>query len=143
MFNFGEDSSSIPWLHFMSLLSVHNVRGNMVEKIEVEKKTALENIVLTRVLHLNAMIQGIVVGLVLGSVIFFATNWLILKGGDRVGPHLSLLGQFFIGYRVTFAGSLIGFAYGFVVGFVGGYAVAKLYNWFARRREHYPTAAAT
>lgn len=56
------------------------------------------------------------------------TNWLVIKGGPVVGPHLTLLGQFFLGYRVTFVGSLIGFAYAFVVGFVGGFAVAWIYN---------------
>jgi NhaP-type Na+/H+ or K+/H+ antiporter len=96
---------------------------------------ALEEIVLTRVLHLNATIQGIVAGLVLGLAIFVATNWLILRGGDRIGPHLSLLGQFFIGYGVTFTGSLIGFMYGFGSGFIGGYMVATIYNWLVRRRE--------
>jgi hypothetical protein len=96
---------------------------------------ALENIVLTRVLSLNATIQGVVTGLVVGFSIFLATNWLILKGGETVGPHLALLGEFFIGYRVTFVGSLIGFAYGFVSGFAAGYLVAKIYNWFTARRE--------
>jgi hypothetical protein len=60
---------------------------------------------------------------------------LIVKGGAIVGPHLSLLGQFFIGYRVTFVGSLIGTAYGFVGGFLVGYTVAHLYNWIADLRE--------
>lgn len=100
-----------------------------------EDKRAIEEIVLTRVVRLNATIQGIVVGLVVGLGIFIATNWLILKGEEPAGPHLALLGQFFIGYRVTFVGSLIGFAYGFVSGFLGGYTVARLYNWFASRRE--------
>jgi ABC-type dipeptide/oligopeptide/nickel transport system permease subunit len=52
-----------------------------------------------------------------------------------VGPHLSLLGQFFIGYQVTFVGSLIGFAYGAIIGFIGGYTVSTLYNWLAGLRE--------
>ena len=46
-----------------------------------------------------------------------------------VGPHLSLLGQFFIGYQVTFVGSLIGLAYGFVTGFLVGYCGARIYNF--------------
>ncbi len=97
------------------------------------EKKALEEIVLTRVLRLNATIQGVVAGLVSGLGIFVVTNWLILKGGKLVGPHLALLGQFFIGYDVTFVGSLIGFAYGFTTGFLGGYATANIYNWFASR----------
>lgn len=95
----------------------------------------LQQLVLTRLLRLNAKVQGIVTGIVAGLTVFFATNWLILKGGDVVGPHLSLLGQFFIGYRVTFVGSLIGFAYAFVIGFIVGYGVAQIYNWIANVRE--------
>jgi hypothetical protein len=100
-----------------------------------EHEKALEEVVLTRLLYLNATAQGIATGIVAGLGVFIATNLLILKGGDVVGPHLSLLGQFFLGYRVTFVGSLIGFAYAFVCGFSGGYGVAWIYNWVADLRE--------
>lgn len=93
------------------------------------------DVVLTRLARFNATVQGLVCGMLLGSAIFVATNWLILKAGEAVGPHLALLGQFFIGYRVTFVGSLIGFGYGFTTGFIAGYLVARLYNWFGVRRE--------
>jgi hypothetical protein len=100
-----------------------------------------EEIVLTRLLRLNAMVQGIVTGLIFGLAIFIATNWLILKGGEVVGPHLALLSQFFIGYRVTFVGSLIGLAYGSVGGWLIGYCMASIYNWVvdlkdSRRQGH-------
>jgi hypothetical protein len=95
----------------------------------------LEQIILTRLVRLNAKIHGLVTGLVAGLGLFIATNWLVLKGGKMVGLHLALLGQFFIGYRVTFLGSLIGFAYAFVCGFVIGYSIARMYNWFADLRE--------
>jgi hypothetical protein len=98
-------------------------------------RSAFESLVLTRVMRLNAIIQGVVTGLVAGLAIFIATNWLVLKGGTVVGPHLALLGQFFLGYRVTFVGSLIGFAYSFVLGFGVGYGVARMYNWLVDIRE--------
>ena len=80
------------------------------------------------VLRLNGNILGIVLG-ILGAIgIFVATNWLVIKGGDAVGPHLSLLGQYFIGYRVSFVGSLIGMAYAFVVGYIAGRLVGVVYN---------------
>lgn len=100
-----------------------------------EGKKALQEVVLTRALHLNATLQGIVTGLVAGLVVFTATNWLVLKGGEVVGPHLALLDQFFIGYRVTFLGSLIGFAYAFALGYVVGYLVARIYNLIISQRE--------
>lgn len=96
---------------------------------------AFEKVLLTRLLRLNATVQGVVTGIVTGLAIFIATNWLILKGGEVVGPHLALLDQFFIGYRVTFVGSLIGAAYGFFCGFLGGYCVSRIYNWLADARE--------
>lgn len=100
-----------------------------------EEQKRLEEVVLARLLRLNATVQAIVAGIVTGLVVFIATNWLVIKGGDVVGPHLALLGQFFIGYRVTFAGSLIGFAYGFASGFLVGYFVASLYNWVVDLKE--------
>ena len=102
-----------------------------------DDKRALESLVLTRLMRLNATVQGVVTGLVAGLAIFIATNWLIIKGGPVVGPHLALLGQFFVGYRVTFVGSLIGFAYGFVLGFGVAYGVARMYNWLADVRERH------
>jgi len=93
-----------------------------------KEEKSVEKIVMTRLLRVSAVVHGIVTGLIVGLGIFIATNWLVLKGGRVVGPHLFLLSQFFIGYRVTFVGSLIGFGYGFLLGFVLGYAIAWLYN---------------
>lgn len=101
----------------------------------VQDEKAIEKVVLTRLLRLNATILGLVIGLLTGIGIFIATNWLVLKGGSVVGPHLVLLNQFFVGYEVSFVGSLIGFGYGLVTGFAIGYAVARIYNWIAEIRE--------
>lgn len=98
-------------------------------------KRELELLLHTRLMRLNATVQGVVTGTLAGLGIFIATNWLIIKGGPVVGPHLALLGQFFIGYRVTFVGSLIGFGYGFVLGFVVAYGVARMYNAVVDVRE--------
>ena len=101
----------------------------------------LEKFVLLKVMRLNAIIQGIVVGLMVGLAILIATLWLVLKGGPVVGPHLGLLSQFFVGYDVTFLGSLIGFGYGFAFGFSIGYVTAKIYNSLAAWRENQAPAA--
>ena len=94
-----------------------------------------EKEVAVRLARLHARAQGIALGLILAGGIFIATNWLVIKGGETVGPHLGLLGQYFIGYDVTFLGSLVGAAYGFVLGFVIGYVITLLYNFFASRRD--------
>jgi hypothetical protein len=83
---------------------------------------------------LNAKAFGLVLGLLCGLLIFMATNLLVLKGGEHVGPHLMLLSQYFIGYRVTFWGSLIGFAYGFALGTLSGAFIGWIYNKIAAFR---------
>jgi hypothetical protein len=108
-----------------------------------DNRETIEKIVLTQVMRLNASIHGVVSGLVAGLGLFVATNWLVLKGGPIgpegdaiIGPNLALLSQFFIGYNVTFLGSIIGFVYAFVVGFAVGFFIAKVYNWIVDWREH-------
>jgi hypothetical protein len=86
-----------------------------------------------RVLRLDAIAQGITMGILTGLTVFVATNWLVLKGGDVVGPNLALLSQFFLGYRVTFLGSLVGFAWGFFYGGMAGYLVSAIYNRLVQR----------
>ena len=88
-----------------------------------------------RILRLDAAAQAISMGILLGLGVFVATNWLVLKGGPVVGPNLALLAQFCPGYRVTFFGSCVGFAYGFVYGAAGGYAVSAIYNFCVERRR--------
>ncbi len=87
------------------------------------------------VLWLNSGALGLSLGLLCGLAIFIATNWLVLKGGDPVGSHLRLLGQFFIGYEVSFPGSLIGFVYGFAVGTLSGASIGWIYNKFVEFRN--------
>jgi protoporphyrinogen oxidase len=72
---------------------------------------------------------GAAVGLAFGLLIFAATFLLVLRGGDLIGPNLQLLGQFFPGYTVTLAGSLLGLAYGFLGGFLLGWGYAFLRNF--------------
>jgi ABC-type dipeptide/oligopeptide/nickel transport system permease subunit len=50
------------------------------------------------------------------------------RGEYIVGPHLQLLSQFFIGYKVSFLGSIIGFFYGFALGTLCGTAIGWIYN---------------
>ncbi len=80
------------------------------------------------VARLHARAWGIGMGLVLAVGLFVATNVLVLKGGENVGEHLSLLGIYFPGYRVSFLGSLIGFVYAFVLGYALGRIPGMVYN---------------
>jgi hypothetical protein len=86
-------------------------------------------------LRLNARAWGIALGLFFGLGLFLATNLLVLKGGVTVGPHLRLLGVFLPGYRVTFAGSLVGFAYAFIIGYGFGWTIGRVYNALVRSSD--------
>lgn len=103
---------------------------------------SVESMVSVRIRHLDAVFSGVGAGLVAGLGLFVATNWLLLKGGEVVGPHLALLGQFLPGYEVTFAGSVIGLAYGLAGGFLAGYGVSALYNRLARAQKPSVASAA-
>lgn len=87
-----------------------------------------EQILERAVLRLNANILGLVLGILAGLGLFIVTNFLILKGGEVVGPHLALLRAFFPFYSVTFMGSIVGFVYGLVCGYVAGFIIASVYN---------------
>ena len=102
--------------------------SNHVSRASFEPADQTDQILERAVVRLNANILGIVFGIIAGLGIFIATNFLILKGGDVVGPHLALLGNFFPFYRVTFLGSIIGFAYGLLTGYVAGFIIATVYN---------------
>ncbi len=80
------------------------------------------------VARMQAGILALVFGLIGGLGVFLMTAWLLVKGGDRVGPHLSLLGQYFIGYSVSWTGSIIGLFYGALCGGVIGWVIGKIYN---------------
>jgi hypothetical protein len=94
------------------------------------------------ILRLNSKILGLILGLLFGLAVFIATNWLVIKGGRVdangrivVGPHLELLSQFFIGYHVSFVGSIVGFAYGLAIGTLCGALVGWIYNKFVDFRN--------
>lgn len=105
--------------------------GNKNTAIESERETLM-----IRTLWLNVKVFALAAGFICGLGILTATLWLVVKGGNPVGPHLKLLGQFFWGYRVTFAGSFIGFGYGFVVGAVGGGCIGGVYNRLAIYKDN-------
>ena len=84
-------------------------------------------------IRLNAHAWGIALGLLFGLGLFVATIILVLKGGPVVGPHLALLGAYLPGYRVTFAGSVVGMAYGAAIGYGAGWLLGSVYNALLHR----------
>lgn len=88
-----------------------------------------ETSVLRAAIRLNAMIMALAFGLLGGAILWLSTVILLLRGGEKVGVHLSLLSVFFPGYSVTWAGAWIGLLWGFLFGALSG---AILYWSFAR-----------
>jgi hypothetical protein len=80
------------------------------------------------VARLKAGILSLVFGLIAGTGLFAMTAVLLLDGGPDAGLHLQLLGNYFIGYQVTWPGAFIGFAWGFVAGGAVGWTIGILYN---------------
>lgn len=106
------------------------------------EKQSKEEKLFSGVVLLNSQIMGLVFGVILGLVIFIMTNWIVIKGGHItdsgeyvIGPHLKLLGQYFIGYKVSFLGSIIGMLYGFAVGTMCGAAIGWIYNKIVQIRN--------
>jgi hypothetical protein len=72
--------------------------------------------------------MGGAVGMVSGAGLFLATIILLLKGGTVIGPNLSLLNNYLIGFEVTWKGAFVGFIEACVIGFIIGYVFAWLRN---------------
>ncbi len=79
-------------------------------------------------LRLDRLAFGVSVGAPAGLLLFLATVFLALKGGEVVGPNLVLLGQYFPGYTVTLSGSFLGLVYGSLSGFLAAWTFAFLRN---------------
>jgi len=89
--------------------------------------------------RLRASVMAVTFGFVGGTGLFMLTAWLLVRGGDPVGPHLSLLNNYFPAYSVSWPGAFIGFAYGALVGALLGWSTAWLYNWIAASRMAEPS----
>jgi len=77
----------------------------------------------------DAVALGTAVGLVSGAIVMLATAVLLLRGGDPLGPNLSLLGQYLLGFEVSWFGAIIGFLEAGAGGFVFGYLLARVINF--------------
>ncbi|MBK8177891.1 MAG: hypothetical protein IPK67_03110 [Planctomycetes bacterium] len=78
---------------------------------------------------------GATLGVLLALALFVTTNVLALRGGEHPGVLLSELHVYFPGYRVDFAGSLIGAAYLLALGWLVGQTIAFVYNRSVARAE--------
>jgi hypothetical protein len=89
----------------------------------------------TAIARLRASIVAVVFGLTAGGGLMVATAWLVIRGGEEVGPHLGLLRHYLPGYSVTWPGAMLGLIYGTLIGAIVGFAVAWVYNRIADGRQ--------
>lgn len=80
------------------------------------------------VTKLHAGVLAAVSGMIGGLALFMMTILLVIQDGPQVGQHLQLLSHYFIGYSVTWGGSLVGLCYGSLTGALFGWAVGYIYN---------------
>lgn len=91
---------------------------------------------LTRAIaRIHAGVLAFVFAALFGIVLFMMTAWLLIKGGNRVGPHLRLLGQYLPGYSVTWMGGIVGLVYGAIIGAIAGWSIGMIYNKIAGFRQ--------
>ena len=128
----------------MGMLAAQNILGanhdlwkinEEREYLEEDKKAMDWKLITEKVLgrtfaRMDKLAFATALGSVSGLLVFMATIWLIVKGGEVVGPNLRLLGQYFIGYTVTVKGAFIAFGYSFLWGFLFGWLFAYLRNLF-------------
>jgi protoporphyrinogen oxidase len=83
----------------------------------------------------DAMALGGAVGIVAALGLLFATAVLLLRGGDVIGPNLSLLGHYLWGFEASWRGALTGAIEAGVAGFGLGFVLGKSINWLVERHE--------
>ncbi|RMF57900.1 MAG: NAD(P)/FAD-dependent oxidoreductase [Calditrichaeota bacterium] len=108
--------------------------GDRLIPTRIEPKEEVPTIPIEEVIEsvfakLDPLALGGAVGFVSGLLLFLATAILLLKGGPVIGPTLSLLGNYLVGYKVTWPGAFIGFLEAGLGGFIMGYVIATLRNW--------------
>ncbi len=88
----------------------------------------LEELLRSTFARYDPIALGVAVGTVAALALALATGVLLLRGGETVGPNLSLLGNYFLGFTVSWPGLAIGAAEAGAFGFVFGAVLALLIN---------------
>jgi hypothetical protein len=94
-----------------------------------------DNEISQAIARIKTNVLAIVCAIIGGVGLFVMTAWLLIQGGPHVGEHLKLLSNYFIGYSVTWWGSVVGLFYGTLCGGAIGWAVGTIYNKIANLRQ--------
>lgn len=106
------------------------VDGKPTERLvpELMPDRTLEDLLRAAFARYDPLALAVAVGTVCGVGLFAATALVLLRGGGDPGQPLSLVGQYLVGYRVTWGGAVKGLLGGGAGGFAFGYALARLIN---------------
>ena len=77
----------------------------------------------------DAVALGAALSTLCAAGLFIATAVLLLQGGAAIGPNLSLMGNYLLGFEPSWTGAWIGAVEAGAVGFAIGWLIAKLANW--------------
>ncbi len=83
-------------------------------------------------MKLNPRALALTAAILWGLCVLLATWWVLIFGTG--GQTLKLLGNFYLGYSVSFVGSLIGLVWAFVDGLICGFIFAWLYNLLVKEK---------
>jgi len=103
--------------------------GDRLVPARIENDQASNELISAAFAKLDPLALGIAVGTVIGLGLFIATVVLLLKGGDVIGPNLSLLRNYFPWFATTWSGAFVGMIESGIFGFGSGLLIALLRNW--------------
>ena len=75
---------------------------------------------------LNVKAFGTTAGILWGGMVLLLTLLVVIQNDG--GEHLKLLDKIYLGYRLSYGGSVVGFLYGFASAFIVGALFAWIYN---------------
>jgi len=108
------------------------VDRRMPERVSVSVPEAIgesaDRVIAAAFAKIDPLAMGIALSVVSGLGVFMATAILLLRGGPAVGPTLSLIGNYLLGFEVTWTGAVIGLLEGGMWGFALGAIAAGLRN---------------
>ena len=125
-----EEVSSEEAQRHIEYAAMEATQPRVPSRIEADHDPASDSAPAT--LYLYARIDKLSLAVACGAVasfyIFALTLFLLLHNAPDAGAKVQLLGQYFIGYTVSWSGTVVGSIYGFFWGFLLGWMTAYLRN---------------
>ncbi len=118
-----------------AMLAAENIQGARHDLWQVNRdpeyhEEVIKKIIMRAFARIDKLGFATAAGIVAGMLFFIVNTILILGGGNEATQYLGLLGQYFIGYTVSFQGTLVGTAYVVWWTFLFGWLFAYLRNLF-------------